>query len=738
MGRLAAGIGVFALAALILLPGHQATPAKAAGEGVFSLDATSYQTVEGQAVLVKVTRTGGALLTTAVDVQLKLTPGAHAGSGTGFDWPPSDETKLVTFPAGSNLTSQQVFIQTLNQNHYQDRTINVSILSVTNGGQIGAVWTAPITLRGTNAPRITSVSPRSAGTDTVAATTYPVIIRGLNFQVPGSTFETLRFRPVAGGIDVPINPAAASVAFNPADPTTITLDLNDCGAMLNNGSEYFIIVVVKDGAAVEFTSSPEPASRFTFTCGPTVTAISPQSGPVTGGTLVRITGTGFDGPPGTACTDNGITAYFAAIAATECTVVAPGIIDAKTPAHGPGKGNVQVAVVGMTPSFSPPTAENEFTFDQGPQVTGLAPAFGPMTGGNTVVITGSNFLFTTPGVAVLFGGNPAASFLVESDTRITAVAPAGAGVQQVTVSHPLSGSSPFNSAANYTYTSGPLVTAIEPASGPVVGGTVVRIFGSAFQPGATVTFGAVAATFVTVKSEAEIEAISPPGTNVQFIRVTVNGVVSPDVPQAQFAYSGPTVESVNPIAGPVTGGATVTIKGKNFNSGASVQFGTINVVPAYIDTQTLTAIVPPSPNPQAVHIRVTTGSGQSPVNDSVQYTYTNGPIVDAINPASGPTTGASIVVVTGKNFLAPLTVSIGGVNVESFNVNSATQITLLTPSSAAAGPVDIRVTKGADISPVGHGSRSSRMSRRRRRSRRSRRTRGPPSAATKSSSRGSA
>ena len=48
------------------------------------------------------------------------------------------------------------------------------------------------------------------------------------------------------------------------------------------------------------------------------------------------------------------------------------------------------------------------------------PAFGPVTGGTVLTITGKNF---TNASAVEFGSTPAASFTVDSDTQITATAP---------------------------------------------------------------------------------------------------------------------------------------------------------------------------------------------------------------------------------------------------------------------------------------------------------------------------
>ena len=43
------------------------------------------------------------------------------------------------------------------------------------------------------------------------------------------------------------------------------------------------------------TSATSPADQFTYVAAPTVTGLSPTSGPAAGGTLVTITGTGFTG-----------------------------------------------------------------------------------------------------------------------------------------------------------------------------------------------------------------------------------------------------------------------------------------------------------------------------------------------------------------------------------------------------------------------------------------------------------
>ena len=88
----------------------------------------------------------------------------------------------------------------------------------------------------------------------------------------------------------------------------------------------------------------------------------------------------------------------------------------------------------------------------GPTVTGLSPARGPAAGGSSVVITGAHF---TGATNVKFGAN-AASFTVNSDTQITATAPAGsAGSVHVTVTTPSGTIEPSGegSASVYRYVS---------------------------------------------------------------------------------------------------------------------------------------------------------------------------------------------------------------------------------------------------------------------------------------------
>src|SRR5262249_4517691 len=84
---------------------------------------------------------------------------------------------------------------------------------------------------------------------------------------------------------------------------------------------------------------------------------------------------------------------------------------------------------------------------RGPTVTAISPNKGPLTGGTTVTITGTNF---TRATAVTFGSVAAPSATINSATSITATSPAGTGIVDVAVTSP-AGTSVASSADKFAY-----------------------------------------------------------------------------------------------------------------------------------------------------------------------------------------------------------------------------------------------------------------------------------------------
>ncbi len=228
--------------------------------------------------------------------------------------------------------------------------------------------------------------------------------------------------------------------------------------------------------------------------------VGPNSGPTGGGTTVTISGTGFTQSASVA---------FGGVSASSVLYISSTQLQAVTPAHASGTVNVAVT---EGPRNQSATLTGGYTYvssssssTNSVSVSSASPNQGPTTGGTVVTITGTGF---QTGNTVSFGSVQSTAVTVSSNTQIQAMSPAeNAGTVAITVTNSSAQSSSLPSA--FTYTSGPAVTSISPNSGPVTGGSTVTILGSGFQSGATVTFGGIAATSVTIVSSTQIQAVTP-------------------------------------------------------------------------------------------------------------------------------------------------------------------------------------------------------------------------------------
>jgi large repetitive protein len=419
---------------------------------------------------------------------------------------------------------------------------------------------------------------------------------------------------------------------------------------------------------------------------PAVSAVSPNTGPLAGGTTVTITGTNLTGATAVS---------FGGTAATNVHVVSATQVTATSPANSVS-GPVDVQVT--TPNGTSPTlAADQFTYGTLPSVSSINPRNGPTAGGNTVTINGANFSSAT---SVQFGSN-AAAFSIVSDMQITATAPPGsAGPVNVTVTNV---GGPSITSGSYTYVAAPTVSAVSPGSGPGGGGTPVTITGSHFTGATAVSFGVNAATNVTVGSDSQITATAPTGSGTVDVTVTTPGGTSATSEADAFTYVGvPTVTAIAPSTGPTVGGTFVTITGTNFSNATSVQFGTMASVDFSIKSATqIVAAVPLAPSVETVDITVTSPGGTSPTSSADLFTYyvqpPFAPVVTSVSPAQGPPAGGTTVTITGAGFTNAMTVRFGTVGA-SFALNGDTQITATSPAASAPGAVDVTVTTAGGTS----------------------------------------
>lgn len=161
----------------------------------------------------------------------------------------------------------------------------------------------------------------------------------------------------------------------------------------------------------------------------------------------------------------------------------------------------------MPPPFKPGSKfRPTLGFGTAPRVYSIDPSKGRITGGTSITITGDQF---QSNATVTFGGVPATGVVVVGPTSITCVTPAvaAAAVVDVVVT---CGSQSATLAGGFTYYAATIL-ALEPAYGPLAGGTNVILLGANFDTAATyvVKFGASLATAVAVIDSEHIQATTP-------------------------------------------------------------------------------------------------------------------------------------------------------------------------------------------------------------------------------------
>lgn len=179
--------------------------------------------------------------------------------------------------------------------------------------------------------------------------------------------------------------------------------------------------------------------------------------------------------------------------------------------------------------------------------------------------------------AVSVGGKPATSFKVNSDTSLTVTVPATTSTTTLTVdiavTSPTRGTNTAGSPGQFTYLAAPVITSLDPASGPGVGGTLVTVTGTDFTGLQSVKVGGkgVNARY----SPTTITFTVPAGRGSVDVVITTIGGTSTTSTATKFTYTGvPTVTAIAPASGPGVGGTTVTLTGTNFTGTTGVKFGT--------------------------------------------------------------------------------------------------------------------------------------------------------------------
>jgi uncharacterized membrane protein len=550
-----------------------------------------------------------------------------------------------------------------------------TILNAAVGEQAATLGCPNTTIPTCNAQAaLVSLTPPTYGSCTSATVTTPAVTNISPNLGPssGGTIVTISGSDLSGATAVDFGSVAAtSITVNSTTSITATSPPGALGVV-------DVTVTTPDG-----TSPALFDDQFTYSNKALVSAITPNSGPTTGGTTVTITGANFTGATAV---------NFGNTAATGFTFTSSTSLTAVSPAGSAGTVDVTVTNAGGTSST---VAGDQFTYVAAPSISSITPIAGPTAGGTSVVISGSNLSGAS---AVSFGSSGAASFTVNSSSSITATsASAAVGTVNVTVTT-AGGTSATGISDQFTYIGLPTVTAVTPGAGPLAG-TSVAITGTNLSAVTAVYFGTTAATHFTVSSATSITATAPAeAAGSVDVTVASAGGTSATSTADQFTYTAaPAVSSISPnagLAGSAGGGESVVITGANLSGATAVMFGSTAATAFIVNSGTKVTATDPIESAGTVNVTVTTPGGTSTTVAGDQFTYVNTPTVSSISPIDGPTAGSTSVTITGTNFSAgdaSTAVTFGGLSGTHVTVVSSTDITVVTPADSA-GPVSVFVS----------------------------------------------
>jgi hypothetical protein len=655
---------------------------------ITSLSSTSGPAAGGASVTINGTNLSGVTSVTVGGTAATL--GANSATSIAITTPSgtAGARDLVVTTAGGSATSSGGYTYIA--------APTITSLSSTSGPTAGGT---AATISGANLSNVTSVTVGGAaaalGANTatsIAITTPPgaagardvVVITaggsatatgGFTYAAPptigsvtpssggagGGTSVTISGSNLSGATSVTIGGAAATLGAISAGSIAITTPAGTLGPR--------DVVVTTPGGIATSTGG------FTYVPGPSITSISPSSGPTGGGTSVTIGGANLSNV--TSVTVGGASATLGANSATSIAITTP-----------PGTAGAKDVVV--TTAIGSTTSIGGYSYVSPPVITSLSPTSGPTAGGAPVTINGTNLSNVT---SVTIGGT-AATLGANSATSIAVTTPAGtAGAKDVVVTT-VGGTA--TSTGGYTYVAAPTIGGIAPSSGPAAGGTSVTISGTNLSNVSSVTIGGTAAT-LGANSATSIVVTTPAGTaGARDVVVTTAGGNTTST--GGYTYiAGPTIGGIAPSAGPTAGGTSVTITGTNLSGVTSV---TIGGAAASLGANSATSIVVTTPagTAGARDVVVTTAGGS--ITSTGGYTYVAAPTIGGIAPSSGPAAGGTSVTITGTNLSGVTSVTIGG-TAATLGANSATSIVVTAPAGTAGARDVVVTTAGGNATSTG-------------------------------------
>jgi len=264
-------------------------------------------------------------------------------------------------------------------------------------------------------------------------------------------------------------------------------------------------------------------------------------------------------------------------------------------------------------------------------ITDIDPTSGPTTGGTACTVTGTGFQ-TDLNIVTLGGIEVNDLTIIDDGTLSFTSPPSAAGLVDLVISQ---NSITVTLADCFTYVDVvPLsITSIAPNSGPETGGTSVVVYGNSFTETTSITVGSSPLANQVLVDENTITGDTLSGVRGYVDVTAVDGDVTFTMPDGYFYSSVDlSVVGISPNADLVTGGASVTISGSNFDETTTVTIGDSLISAAYVESSSTIIGTCPEGTEGTVNVVVTKGAESIQLTDA--FIYVSILNADSIDPTT--------------------------------------------------------------------------------------------------------
>ena len=329
---------------------------------------------------------------------------------------------------------------------------------------------------------------------------------------------------------------------------------------------------------------------------------------------------------------------------------------------------------------------DQFIYETGARRHCHRPAAGPLVGGTSVTITGTDLGAAS---AVKFG-SALAAITASSATSVTGHGAVRGGRHRRRHHHHPERDEHRLDRRPVRLCPVPTVSAVSPLAGPPAGGTALAVTGTDFNAATAVMFGTTPPPPTWSRRPPTWPSPRRPGRAWSTSSSPPPGGQAPPRPPtgSPMWRPRPSPPSARRPARS-TGGTTVTITG----TGSAASPRSSSAPPPPPTPWSRPRRSPPRRRPSHRHGRRHRhhAGGPSATSAADQFSYAPAPVITSANPVSGPLAGAAQVTITGTCFAGATAVDFGA-TAATITASSATSITATAPADLAGGTVDITVT----------------------------------------------